>query len=276
MANAEQRSFPYLQGVFAFLVAAGWAHFGTVVTYSSLPKSSHCGRRSGSLLPPVARCDARPASKPQHRRWILRCGWRPVADISSKLHASIFGGTPDERTPRSCVRRQSPGTNVDTRRCSTDVVVVMVDDSGSPREDSDTAGADRDSDLRVPGLTVQRRALDFAMQSQLMGILDIDPSTNCLVVRTENTLVDLEIDPSTNRMVVHTGNTLVDVAWPLGWSVAIRNGEIALIDAVGQTVRRLGDEVWAEGGSIDADQANVVSCTGRKQVFVASGRFSGP
>jgi hypothetical protein len=120
----------------------------------------------------------------------------------------------------------------------------MVDDSGTSRNDS------------VPGLTVQRQAPDFAMQSQLIGTLEIDPSTNCLVV--------------------HTGNTLIDVAWPLGWNVAIRGGEIALIDAAGQTVRRLGDEVLAEGGSIDADQANVVSCTGRKQVFVASGRFSGP
>ncbi|WP_406054492.1 hypothetical protein [Kribbella sp. NBC_00889] len=95
--------------------------------------------------------------------------------------------------------------------------------------------------------------MDFAMQSQQMGILEIDPSTNCLVLRS--------------------GNTFLDVAWPLGWSVAIRGGEIALIDAAGQTTRRLGDEVWIEGGSIDADQANVVPCTGRKQVFVASGRF---
>lgn len=108
----------------------------------------------------------------------------------------------------------------------------------------------------VPGLTVQRQALDFFMQAQLIGTLEIDPSTNCLVVRT--------------------GNTVVDVAWPLGWSVAIRDDEIALIDAAGQTARRLGDEVRAEGGSVDAYRANVVSCTGAKQVFVASGRFSGP
>jgi hypothetical protein len=137
----------------------------------------------------------------------------------------------------------------------------MVDDSGIPEEDSAPGGRDRASDLLVPGLTVQRRALDFFMQAQLMGTLEIDPSTNCLVVRTRNTLV---------------GDVLVDVAWPLGWSVAIRDGEIALIDADGQTTCRLGDEVWAEGGSIDADQANVISCTGSEQVFVASGRFSGP
>jgi hypothetical protein len=99
------------------------------------------------------------------------------------------------------------------------------------------------------------------MQSRLMGTLEIDPSTNCLVVRMGNTLV---------------GDMLVDVAWPLGWSVAIRGGEIALIDAAGQTAGRLGDEVWVGGGSIDAAQAKVVSCTGSKQVFVASGRFGGP
>ncbi|MEU4294168.1 hypothetical protein AB0E63_38615 [Kribbella sp. NPDC026596] len=136
------------------------------------------------------------------------------------------------------------------------VVVVMVDDSGTARDDSAPGGTDHASDLVVPGLTVQRRALDFAMQAQQMGTLEIDPSTNSLVVRT--------------------GDALVDVAWPLGWSVAIRGGEISLIDAAGRTARRLGDEVWVEGGSIDADQAKVVSCTGSKQVFVASGRFSGP
>ncbi|MEU4292744.1 hypothetical protein AB0E63_31350 [Kribbella sp. NPDC026596] len=141
------------------------------------------------------------------------------------------------------------------------MVVVMVDDSGTPRDDSAPGDADRASDLVVPGLTLQRRALDFAMQAQLMGNLEIDPSTNCLVVRMRNTLV---------------GDMLVDVAWPLGWSVAIRDGGIALIDAAGQSAGRLGDEVWVEGGSMDAARANVVSCTGHKEVFVASGRFSGP
>jgi hypothetical protein len=43
------------------------------------------------------------------------------------------------------------------------------------------------------------------------------------------------------------------VKWPLGWGVAIRGGGIALIDAAGQTARRLDDEVWVEGGSMDAD-----------------------
>jgi hypothetical protein len=136
----------------------------------------------------------------------------------------------------------------------------MVGDSGTPRDDSAPGSADRANNVLVPGLTVQRRVLDFGMQSRLMGSLEIDPSTNCLVVRMGNTLV---------------GDMLVDVAWPLGWSVAIREGEIALIDAAGQTAGRLGDEVWVGGGSIDAAQANVVSCTGSKQVFVAY-ELSGP
>jgi hypothetical protein len=89
------------------------------------------------------------------------------------------------------------------------VVVVMVDDAGTPRDDSAPGGTDRASDLVVPGLTVQRRALDFGMQARLVGTLEIDPSTNCLVVRMGNTLA---------------GDTLVDVAWPLGWGVAIRAG----------------------------------------------------
>ncbi|WP_132291303.1 hypothetical protein [Kribbella sp. VKM Ac-2568] len=110
-------------------------------------------------------------------------------------------------------------------------------------------------------MTVQREAPLESLQAQLIGTLEIDTSTNCLVV----------------RIAVGTGDRLVDVdvAWPPGWSVAIRDGEIVLIDAAGQTARRLGDEVWVGGGSVDADQAGVVSCTGRKQVFVASG-FSGP
>jgi hypothetical protein len=53
MVYAEQRSFPYLQGVFAFLVAAGWVRFKTVVTRCPLPKSSHGGRRSGGLPAPL-------------------------------------------------------------------------------------------------------------------------------------------------------------------------------------------------------------------------------
>jgi hypothetical protein len=103
------------------------------------------------------------------------------------------------------------------------------------------------------------------MQAQLIGTLEIDTSTNCLVVR-------IAVGTAAG-----TGDSLVDVdvAWPPGWSVAIRGGEIALIDAAGQTAGRLGDEVWVGGGSVDATRANVVSCTGSKKVFEASG-LSGP
>lgn len=139
-------------------------------------------------------------------------------------------------------------------------------DSDARRGDSVSGGAEPDSSLLIPGLTVQRQPLDFTMQAGLMGTLEIDASTNCLVVRI---LVGGGAGSSETPVDV-------DVAWPLGWSVAIRNGEIALVDADGQTTRTLGDEVWLEGGSIDAVRANVVSCTGRKEIFVASGRFSGP
>jgi hypothetical protein len=137
----------------------------------------------------------------------------------------------------------------------------MVDGSGCPRNDSVNEGTYRDDDLVVPGWTVQREAPVESLMAQLIGTLEIDTSTNCLVV----------------RIAVGTGDRFVDVdvAWPPGWSVAIRDGEIVLIDAAGQTVRRLGDEVWVGGGFVDANQANVVSCTGGRQVFVASG-FSGP
>lgn len=127
-------------------------------------------------------------------------------------------------------------------------------------------------DVSVPGLTVQPEPLDFAMQAQLGGILEIDPATNCLVMRIQTMLVDtLEIDPATNRVAVQMGTELIDVAWPLGWSVEIRDGRVALIDATGQTAGLLGDEVSIGGGSVDVGSTNVVTCTGREQVFIASG-----
>jgi hypothetical protein len=53
-AHAGQRSIPYLQGVFALLVVASLTRLKTVVTRGWLPKSSHCGRRSGGLpMPPL-------------------------------------------------------------------------------------------------------------------------------------------------------------------------------------------------------------------------------
>ena len=72
---------------------------------------------------------------------------------------------------------------------------------------------------------------------------------------------------------VGTGDSFVnvDVAWPPGWSVAIRDGVVALIDATGQTAARVGDEVWVGGGFVTPDQADVVSCTGHDSVFEASG-----
>jgi hypothetical protein len=137
----------------------------------------------------------------------------------------------------------------------------MVDGSGCPRNESENEGTFRDVDLVVPGMTAQREDPVESLMAQLIGTLEIDTSTNCLVVRIAVGTRDRLID--------------VDVAWPPGWSVAVRGGEVVLIDAAGQTIRRLGDEVWVGGGFVDADQANVVSCTGRRQVFVASG-FSGP
>ena len=106
----------------------------------------------------------------------------------------------------------------------------------------------------LPGLTVQRRDPLFAMQSRLTGTLQINFSTNCLVVRT--------------------GATSIDVAWPPGWTVAIRDGDVVLVDADGHTAGRVGDEVAVGGGSIDAATADVVPCTGRTEVFVASGLSS--
>jgi hypothetical protein len=107
----------------------------------------------------------------------------------------------------------------------------------------------------MPGLSVQR---DFPIESllaQLIGTLEIDTSTNCLMV--------------------NNGITLVDVAWPPGWTVATRDNEIALIDVAGHTAGKLGDEVYVGGGLVDLARANVVSCAGHQRVFVATG-LSGP
>jgi hypothetical protein len=141
----------------------------------------------------------------------------------------------------------------------------MVDGSGTPGDESAPGGAERGGALVVPGLTVQRQTAPEALLAQLIGTLEIDSATNCLVVR-------IAVGTAAG-----TGDGLVDidVAWPPGWSLAIRDGEIALIDAAGQTAGRLGDEVWVGGGSVDAARANVVSCTGATDVFLASG-LSGP
>jgi hypothetical protein len=107
----------------------------------------------------------------------------------------------------------------------------------------------------LPGLTVQRIAPTVSMQAQLMGVLDIDAATNCVVIRPIN-IDDVK---------------LVDVAWPPGWSVAIRDGEPALLDATGATTAHLGDEVSVGGGFVEVARADAVACTGGTHVFVASG-----
>jgi hypothetical protein len=117
----------------------------------------------------------------------------------------------------------------------------------------------QNQDAAMPGLTVQRKAPIVDLQAQLIGTLEIDSSTNCLVVRTPmgtragpDTLVD------------------IDVAWPPGWSVALRDGTPALIDATGQLACRLGDEITVGGGYVDIARIDVVSCTGQERVFQAS------
>lgn len=114
-------------------------------------------------------------------------------------------------------------------------------------------------DAAMPGLTVQREAPAVELQAQLIGTLGIDTSTNCLVVLTPmgtragpDTLVD------------------IDVAWPPGWSVALRDGAPALIDATGQLACRLGDEIAVGGGFEDTTVIGVVSGTGKERVFEAN------
>ncbi|MEJ1110885.1 MULTISPECIES: hypothetical protein [unclassified Kribbella] len=118
--------------------------------------------------------------------------------------------------------------------------------------------ATQNPDAAMPGLTVQRKAPTVALQAQLIGTLEIDTSTNCLVVRTP-----MGTAAGTNRLVD------IDVAWPPGWSVALRDGTPALIDAAGQLAARPGNEVYVGGGYVDTAVADVVSCTGQERIFQA-------
>lgn len=106
----------------------------------------------------------------------------------------------------------------------------------------------------LPGLTVQREDRLIAMQAQLIGTLDIDPSTNCLVLRPVN-IDDVQF---------------VDVAWPRGWSVTIHDGKPSLTDRAGVPVAQIGDEVSVGGGFVNTSRAEVTACTGQRAVFIAS------
>jgi hypothetical protein len=121
---------------------------------------------------------------------------------------------------------------------------------------------DRDAkqspDAPMPGLTVQRKAPTVASQSRLIGTLEVDTSTNCLVVRTP-----ISTAPGVESLVD------IDVAWPPGWSVALYDGTPALIDAAGQLAGRPGDEVDVGGGFWDTTRIGVVSCTGQERIFEA-------
>lgn len=119
--------------------------------------------------------------------------------------------------------------------------------------------AKQSPDAAMPGLTVQREAPTVALQAGLIGTLEIDTSTNCLVVRTPMGTGD-----GTDRLVD------IDVAWPPGWSVALRDGTPALIDASGQLACRPGDEVSLGGGFVDIALIDLVSCTGQERIFQAS------
>jgi hypothetical protein len=118
--------------------------------------------------------------------------------------------------------------------------------------------AKQNHDAAMPGLTVQREAPTVALQAGLPGTLEIDASTNCLVVRTR-----MGTGAGTGRFVD------IDVAWPPGWSVALRDGTPALMDATGQLACRLGDEITVGGGFKDTTRIGVVSCTGQGRVFEA-------
>ncbi|MFG1905394.1 hypothetical protein [Kribbella sp. NPDC048928] len=125
---------------------------------------------------------------------------------------------------------------------------------------------------RLPGLTIQRTPPTVDLQAQLIGTLKVDAATDWLVLRME---VSAPVGDGRRPMRFEISYQLVDVAWPTGWSTAIRDGEVALIDAMGQTAAHLGDEVSVGGGFVTPEQADAIPCTGHQSVFRASG-LSGP
>jgi hypothetical protein len=118
--------------------------------------------------------------------------------------------------------------------------------------------SEQSHDAAMPGLTVQRKVPTVWLQAQLIGTLGIDTSTNCLVVRTP-----MGTAAGTDILVD------IDVAWPPGWSVALRDGTPALIDATGQLAARPGDEIAVGGGFVDTVVLDIVSCTGKERIFEA-------
>lgn len=98
-------------------------------------------------------------------------------------------------------------------------------------------------------MTVQQGPV-AGLEANVQGTLAVDPSTNCLVVRS--------------------AGQQVDVAWPQGWSIAIRSGDTVLVDATGRSVGKVGAEVSVVGGFMPPARANAVSCTRSKSVFAAA------
>jgi hypothetical protein len=103
--------------------------------------------------------------------------------------------------------------------------------------------------LETPGLTVQQHPAK-GMDARLEGMLVVDEAANCLVV--------------------HKAGRHIDVAWPPGFSAAVREGSIVLIDTSGQTVAKLGDTVVLGGGYVPPSAAHATACTGSERVFAAS------
>lgn len=102
---------------------------------------------------------------------------------------------------------------------------------------------------RLPRLTVQQSRVRN-MAARLPGILVLDETANCLAVAKNG--------------------RHIDVAWPPGWSVALRDGSIAIVDADGQTFAKLGDTVSLGGGYVSAAAAHTTSCLGTERVFAVA------
>lgn len=87
------------------------------------------------------------------------------------------------------------------------------------------------------------------MAARLEGRLAVDEATNCIVIEKSH---------------------LVEPVWPPGFSIAVRDGSLAVLDRDGNTVAEVGETIALCGGCISAERAHISSRTGRERVFAVA------
>ncbi|HET6740819.1 MAG TPA: hypothetical protein VFH76_17865 [Kribbella sp.] len=100
----------------------------------------------------------------------------------------------------------------------------------------------------LPHLTVQKRPAK-RMAARLEGRLAVDEATNCIVVAKSH---------------------LVEPVWPPGFSIAVRDEALAVLDRDGNTVAEVGETIALCGGFVSAERAHASSRMGHGRVFAVA------